>query len=195
MACMVGNWNSVSQCTGSHWIFSHSYEMFDTFQYTSALTYDAVQVMTEAFRNLRKQRIEISRRGNAGDCLANPAVPWGQGVEIERALKQVSHSKWLRCNLRVATIFFFPAELVILILYLLSYVEGILFPTYTKVGWRKKRKRMSVIFLTCILGESSGRPVCVWLKWIYNCILSHFLLRCRLKVFREISSLTRMEKE
>ncbi|KAB0370465.1 hypothetical protein FD755_018427 [Muntiacus reevesi] len=57
--------------------------------YTSALTYDAVQVMTEAFRNLRKQRIEISRRGNAGDCLANPAVPWGQGVEIERALKQV----------------------------------------------------------------------------------------------------------
>ena len=103
---MVGNWNSVSQCTGSHWIFSHSYEMCDTFQYTSALTYDAVQVMTEAFRNLRKQRIEISRRGNAGDCLANPAVPWGQGVEIERALKQVSHSKWLRCNLRVATIFF-----------------------------------------------------------------------------------------
>ncbi|XP_012508446.1 PREDICTED: glutamate receptor 2 [Propithecus coquereli] len=61
----------------------------DPFQYTSALTYDAVQVMTEAFRNLRKQRIEISRRGNAGDCLANPAVPWGQGVEIERALKQV----------------------------------------------------------------------------------------------------------
>ncbi|XP_065260847.1 glutamate receptor 2 isoform X3 [Eretmochelys imbricata] len=58
-------------------------------RYTSALTYDAVQVMTEAFRNLRKQRIEISRRGNAGDCLANPAVPWGHGVEIERALKQV----------------------------------------------------------------------------------------------------------
>uniref|UniRef100_A0A8I3NTM0 Glutamate receptor n=2 Tax=Canis lupus familiaris TaxID=9615 RepID=A0A8I3NTM0_CANLF len=53
-----------------------------TIKYTSALTYDAVQVMTEAFRNLRKQRIEISRRGNAGDCLANPAVPWGQGVEI-----------------------------------------------------------------------------------------------------------------
>ncbi|XP_077670604.1 glutamate receptor 2 isoform X1 [Eretmochelys imbricata] len=60
-----------------------------TVKYTSALTYDAVQVMTEAFRNLRKQRIEISRRGNAGDCLANPAVPWGHGVEIERALKQV----------------------------------------------------------------------------------------------------------
>ncbi|XP_075468716.1 glutamate receptor 2 isoform X5 [Ascaphus truei] len=60
-----------------------------TIKYTSALTFDAVQVMTEAFRNLRKQRIEISRRGNAGDCLANPAVPWGHGVEIERALKQV----------------------------------------------------------------------------------------------------------
>lgn len=58
-------------------------------QYTSALTYDAVQVMTEAFRFLHKQRIDISRRGNNGDCLANPAVPWAQGVEIERALKQV----------------------------------------------------------------------------------------------------------
>ncbi|XP_069099325.1 glutamate receptor 2 isoform X1 [Pleurodeles waltl] len=58
-------------------------------KYTSALTYDAVQVMTEAFRNLRNQRIEITSRGNAGDCLANPAVPWGHGVEIERALKQV----------------------------------------------------------------------------------------------------------
>uniref|UniRef100_A0A8C1P5K1 Glutamate receptor n=1 Tax=Cyprinus carpio TaxID=7962 RepID=A0A8C1P5K1_CYPCA len=58
-------------------------------RYTSALTYDAVQVMTEAFRFLHKQRIDISRRGNNGDCLANPAVPWAQGLEIERALKQV----------------------------------------------------------------------------------------------------------
>ncbi|KTF83359.1 hypothetical protein cypCar_00017059 [Cyprinus carpio] len=58
-------------------------------RYTSALTYDAVQVMTEAFRLLHKQRIDISRRGNNGDCLANPAVPWAQGLEIERALKQV----------------------------------------------------------------------------------------------------------
>uniref|UniRef100_A0A8C5D9K6 Glutamate receptor n=1 Tax=Gouania willdenowi TaxID=441366 RepID=A0A8C5D9K6_GOUWI len=57
--------------------------------YTSALTYDAVNVMTEAFRFLHKQRIDMSRRGNSGDCLANPAVPWAQGVEIERALKQV----------------------------------------------------------------------------------------------------------
>lgn len=63
--------------------------MFAPLQYTSALTYDAVKVMDAAFRNLRKQRVEISRRGNAGDCLANPAVPWSHGVEIERALKQV----------------------------------------------------------------------------------------------------------
>uniref|UniRef100_A0A8C7Y226 Glutamate receptor, ionotropic, AMPA 2b n=1 Tax=Oryzias sinensis TaxID=183150 RepID=A0A8C7Y226_9TELE len=58
-------------------------------RYTSALTYDAVQVMTEAFRYLHKQRIDFTRRANTGDCLANPAVPWAQGVEIERALKQV----------------------------------------------------------------------------------------------------------
>ncbi|KAM9513921.1 glutamate receptor 2 isoform 2-T2 [Salvelinus alpinus] len=58
-------------------------------RYTSALTYDSVQVMTEAFRYLHKQRIDIARKGNNGDCLANPAVPWAQGVEIERALKQV----------------------------------------------------------------------------------------------------------
>lgn len=64
--------------------------MFFVFQYTSALTFDAVHVMTEAFRFLHKQRIDMSRRGNSGDCLANPAVPWAQGVEIERALKQVT---------------------------------------------------------------------------------------------------------
>ncbi|KAF2979031.1 hypothetical protein EK904_000194, partial [Melospiza melodia maxima] len=45
--------------------------------------------MAEAFQNLRRQRIDISRRGNAGDCLANPAVPWGQGIDIQRALQQV----------------------------------------------------------------------------------------------------------
>lgn len=71
-------------------------KLFPTFpvvlpQYTSALTYDAVQVMTEAFRYLHKQRIDFTRRANNGDCLANPAVPWAQGVEIERALKQVTH--------------------------------------------------------------------------------------------------------
>lgn len=68
---------------------------FFPLQYTSALTYDAVQVMTEAFRFLHKQRIDISRRGNNGDCLANPAVPWAQGVEIERALKQVCSASTL----------------------------------------------------------------------------------------------------
>lgn len=46
--------------------------------------------MTEAFRYLHKQRIDFTRRANNGDCLANPAVPWAQGVEIERALKQVT---------------------------------------------------------------------------------------------------------
>lgn len=46
-------------------------------------------VMAEAFRNLRRQKVDISRRGNAGDCLANPAAPWNQGVDMERTLKQV----------------------------------------------------------------------------------------------------------
>ncbi|CDQ97690.1 unnamed protein product [Oncorhynchus mykiss] len=45
--------------------------------------------MAEAFRNLRRQKIDISRRGNAGDCLANPAAPWNQGIDMERTLKQV----------------------------------------------------------------------------------------------------------
>lgn len=62
-------------------------------QYTSALTYDGVKVMAEAFQNLRRQRIDISRRGNAGDCLANPAVPWGQGIDIQRALQQVRRAE------------------------------------------------------------------------------------------------------
>uniref|UniRef100_A0A6Q2ZIG4 Glutamate receptor n=1 Tax=Esox lucius TaxID=8010 RepID=A0A6Q2ZIG4_ESOLU len=44
------------------------------------------QTETEPFL---PQRIDIARKGNNGDCLANPAVPWAQGVEIERALKQV----------------------------------------------------------------------------------------------------------
>uniref|UniRef100_A0A8C7JCH3 Glutamate receptor n=1 Tax=Oncorhynchus kisutch TaxID=8019 RepID=A0A8C7JCH3_ONCKI len=55
----------------------------------SALTYDGVKVMSTAFQNLRKQRIDISRRGNAGECLANPPAPWGQGIDIQRALQQV----------------------------------------------------------------------------------------------------------
>ncbi|XP_038652108.1 glutamate receptor 1a isoform X2 [Scyliorhinus canicula] len=58
-------------------------------KYTSAMTFDGVLVLSEAFKYLRKTRIDISRRGNAGDCLANPAVPWGQGIDIQRALQQV----------------------------------------------------------------------------------------------------------
>ncbi|CAG5871561.1 unnamed protein product, partial [Menidia menidia] len=58
-------------------------------KYTSALTYDGVMVMAEAFRHLRRQKVDISRRGNAGDCLANPAAPWNQGIDMERTLKQV----------------------------------------------------------------------------------------------------------
>ncbi|XP_061775247.1 glutamate receptor 4a isoform X2 [Nerophis ophidion] len=58
-------------------------------KYTSSLTYDGVLVMAEAFRTLRRQKVDISRRGNAGDCLANPAAPWNQGIDMERALKQV----------------------------------------------------------------------------------------------------------
>ncbi|XP_008401897.1 glutamate receptor 4-like, partial [Poecilia reticulata] len=57
--------------------------------YTSALTYDGVMVMAEAFRTLRSRKVDLSRRGNAGDCLANPAAPWNQGKEMERTLKQV----------------------------------------------------------------------------------------------------------
>ncbi|KAM9332794.1 LOW QUALITY PROTEIN: glutamate receptor 1-like [Pholidichthys leucotaenia] len=58
-------------------------------KYTGALTYDGVGVMATAFQNLRRQRIDISRRGNAGECLANPPAPWGQGIDIQRALQQV----------------------------------------------------------------------------------------------------------
>ncbi|GAA6097714.1 glutamate receptor 1a [Tachysurus ichikawai] len=58
-------------------------------KYSGALTYDGVKVMSTAFQNLRRQRIDISRRGNAGECLANPPAPWGQGIDIQRALQQV----------------------------------------------------------------------------------------------------------
>lgn len=62
--------------------------------------------MAETFRNLRRQKIDISRRGNAGDCLANPAAPWSQGIDMERTLKQV----WLRQDF---SLFIFCAEEVI----------------------------------------------------------------------------------
>uniref|UniRef100_A0A3B3YGG1 Glutamate receptor, ionotropic, AMPA 1a n=1 Tax=Poecilia mexicana TaxID=48701 RepID=A0A3B3YGG1_9TELE len=58
-------------------------------KYMGALTYDGVKVMSTAFQYLRRQRIDISRRGNAGECLANPPAPWGQGIDIQRALQQV----------------------------------------------------------------------------------------------------------
>lgn len=69
------------------------------FQYTSALTHDAILVIAEAFRYLRRQRVDVSRRGSAGDCLANPAVPWSQGIDIERALKMVGMSRFRPCCL------------------------------------------------------------------------------------------------
>lgn len=68
-------------CFFNHYYYSE--------QYTSALTHDAILVIAEAFRYLRRQRVDVSRRGSAGDCLANPAVPWSQGIDIERALKTV----------------------------------------------------------------------------------------------------------
>ncbi|XP_057677029.1 glutamate receptor 1-like isoform X2 [Corythoichthys intestinalis] len=58
-------------------------------RYAGALTYDSVSVVAAAFRNLRRQRIDVSRRGNAGECLGNPPAPWGQGIDIQRALQQV----------------------------------------------------------------------------------------------------------
>uniref|UniRef100_A0A3Q2ZCQ4 Glutamate receptor n=1 Tax=Hippocampus comes TaxID=109280 RepID=A0A3Q2ZCQ4_HIPCM len=58
-------------------------------KYAGALTYDGVSVVAAAFRNLRRQRIDVSRRGNAGECLGNPPAPWGQGIDIQRALQQV----------------------------------------------------------------------------------------------------------
>lgn len=88
---------------GSMWDETHDDHWFLCFlpynpQYTSSLTYDGVLVMAEAFRTLRRQKIDISRRGNAGDCLANPAAPWNQGIDMERALKQVRPHKHMTHN-------------------------------------------------------------------------------------------------
>ncbi|XP_032832051.1 glutamate receptor 4-like isoform X1 [Petromyzon marinus] len=69
------------------------------FKYTSALAYDGVFVISQAFRALYKQRFDLHREGNAGDCLANPAVPWGKGVDIQRALKNV-HINGLTNNIQ-----------------------------------------------------------------------------------------------
>uniref|UniRef100_A0A8C5CRB9 Glutamate receptor, ionotropic, AMPA 1a n=1 Tax=Gadus morhua TaxID=8049 RepID=A0A8C5CRB9_GADMO len=72
-------------------------------KYTGALTYDGVKVMSTAFQNLRRQRIDISRRGNAGECLANPPAPWGQGIDIQRALQQVQTHTCTRARRRTHT--------------------------------------------------------------------------------------------
>lgn len=76
------------------------------FQYTSALTHDAILVIAEAFRYLRRQRVDVSRRGSAGDCLANPAVPWSQGIDIERALKMVCSREILHLSALFSTLGF-----------------------------------------------------------------------------------------
>ncbi|CAM9164863.1 unnamed protein product [Lampetra planeri] len=76
-------------------------------RYTGALTYDGVSVMATAFQNLRRQRIDISRRGNAGECLANPPAPWGQGIDIQRALQQIGY--WNEKRGYVSTAVYKPA--------------------------------------------------------------------------------------
>lgn len=63
-------------------------------------------VMAEAFRNLRRQKVDISRRGNAGDCLANPAAPWNQGIDMERTLKQVREKRVDRDAVESARMYF-----------------------------------------------------------------------------------------
>uniref|UniRef100_A0A8C5CNT9 Glutamate receptor n=1 Tax=Gadus morhua TaxID=8049 RepID=A0A8C5CNT9_GADMO len=81
--------NPIVQQFVQRWEKLDEREFPESRSYTSALTHDAVLVLSEAFRYLRRQRVDVSRRGSAGDCLANPAVPWSQGIDIERALKMV----------------------------------------------------------------------------------------------------------
>uniref|UniRef100_A0A8B9IWI0 Glutamate receptor n=1 Tax=Amazona collaria TaxID=241587 RepID=A0A8B9IWI0_9PSIT len=90
---IVSNENPIVQQFLQRWVRLDEREFPEAknspLKYTSALTHDAVLVIAEAFRYLRRQRVDVSRRGSAGDCLANPAVPWSQGIDIERALKMV----------------------------------------------------------------------------------------------------------
>ncbi|KAM4695762.1 glutamate receptor 3 [Rhinophrynus dorsalis] len=90
---IVNNENPIVQQFLQRWVRLDEREFPEArntpLKYTSALTHDAVLVIAEAFRYLRRQRVDVSRRGSAGDCLANPAVPWSQGIDIERALKMV----------------------------------------------------------------------------------------------------------
>uniref|UniRef100_A0A4W5NZ93 Glutamate receptor n=1 Tax=Hucho hucho TaxID=62062 RepID=A0A4W5NZ93_9TELE len=85
-SAVANNWQVTARSVGS---IVDPTEPSAVKNYTSALTHDAVLVLAEAFRYLRRQRVDVSRRGSAGDCLANPAVPWSQGIDIERALKMV----------------------------------------------------------------------------------------------------------
>ncbi|XP_063793310.1 glutamate receptor 3 isoform X3 [Pseudophryne corroboree] len=90
---IVNNENTIVQQFLQRWVHLDDREFPEArntpLKYTSALTHDAVLVVAEAFRYLRRQRVDVSRRGSAGDCMANPAVPWSQGIDIERALKMV----------------------------------------------------------------------------------------------------------
>ncbi|KAM8953805.1 glutamate receptor 3 isoform 2-T2 [Pelodytes ibericus] len=90
---IVNNENTIVQQFTQRWVRLDEREFPEArnspLKYTSALTHDSVLVIAEAFRYLRRQRVDVSRRGSAGDCLANPAVPWSQGIDIERALKMV----------------------------------------------------------------------------------------------------------
>lgn len=98
LLCMAGMMSLVL-----HWG-----SLWPLFQYTSALTHDGILVIAEAFRYLRRQRVDVSRRGSAGDCLANPAVPWSQGIDIERALKMVGQrTALLFMSLRYSILSFF----------------------------------------------------------------------------------------
>ncbi|XP_065143106.1 glutamate receptor 1b isoform X2 [Paramisgurnus dabryanus] len=117
-------------------------------KYTGALTYDGVTVMATAFQNLRKQRIDVSRRGNAGECLANPPAPWGQGIDIQRALQQVKfegltgnvqfNDKGHRTNFTVSVMEFSPTG-------------------PKKVGyWNEHEKYVSTATYTNMLNETYG---------------------------------------
>ncbi|XP_005161396.1 glutamate receptor 1b isoform X1 [Danio rerio] len=117
-------------------------------KYTGALTYDGVTVMATAFQNLRKQRIDISRRGNAGECLANPPAPWGQGIDIQRALQQVQfegltghvqfNDKGHRTNFTVSVMEFGPSG-------------------PKKVGyWNQREKYVSTATYSNMLNETFG---------------------------------------
>ncbi|XP_051533007.1 glutamate receptor 1-like isoform X1 [Myxocyprinus asiaticus] len=117
-------------------------------KYTGALTYDGVTVMATAFQNLRNQRIDISRRGNAGECLANPPAPWGQGIDIQRALQQVQfegltghvqfNDKGHRTNFTVSVMEFSPSG-------------------PKKVGyWNEREKYVNTATYNNILNETFG---------------------------------------